>query len=294
MKLKTLGFGLLMALTLLLPASFAAAEDTPQQVFQRYVDAVTEKNLEKMLTTISAEKRKDGPKTEAEKKSAMEFLYHQRPTQIKILEEKTDKNGKTASMKVEAMVAPFLTFDPKKTKPEKEKGLILFVKENGEWKIDEQKWGDLAEEEKGEKASFGKKISLKSGASVTFQKGSAGAFSSVKTSGKASAVDVVFQRGEGESSPMLNYVVHPSPTFADFYWKAEDKKVPPVAMIDDPDTRAVKALEANTTYSRSRNIPEKKYVLSLLFDLPKVAKTPLTFLAKFSVDDQKYVFEVGP
>ena len=292
MRLKRIVLTLLLAFGLAGPSW---AEDSPRQVFQKYVDAVTQKNLSMILETISAAKRKDGPKTEAEKKSAVELLYDQRPQNPKVLEEKISKDGKTASMKVEAIVNPFFSFDTKKAKPALEKGLILFVKENGEWKIDEQKWGDLAEkEEKGERVSFGKKIPLKGGAILTFQKGNGGPFASVKT-GKPLVVDLVFQRGqipEDQASPMLNYAVHSSPTFADFYWKVGDQKITPVAMIDDPETKEVKVLEKNTTYSRSKNLT-KKEVLSLLFDLPKEAQGPKTFWANLTVEDQKYSFQVG-
>src|SRR4029434_5033625 len=120
------------------------------------------------------------------------------------------------------MLNPFFSCDAKKAKPTRERGLILFVKENGEWKIDEQKWGDLAEkEEKGERVSFGKKIPLKGGAFLTLQNANGSPFASVKTV-KPLVVDLVFQRGEiaeDQSSPMLNYAVHTSPAFADFYWK---------------------------------------------------------------------------
>src|SRR5262249_54518146 len=127
------------------------------------------------------------------------------------------------------------------------------------------------------------------GASLTVQKGSAGPFASVKA-GKPFVVELTFQGSQ--NNPMLNYAVHPSPTFADFYMKVGDEKITPLAIIEDPETKEVKVLEANTTYSRSKTLNEKT-ILSILFDTPKDLKGPKTFWASFTLAEQKYVFQVG-
>lgn len=117
------------------------AGDAPRQVFQKWVEMVNQKDLEKILTVSSSQLRSTVPQTPEERKSLVNILYDQRPQGYQVLDEKISADGNTATLVVEAMQNPALVLKGEKVVPKKEKGKIRFIKEGGEWKVNGQEWG---------------------------------------------------------------------------------------------------------------------------------------------------------
>jgi SnoaL-like protein len=270
------------------------AQDSPEAVYQAWVEASRAGDIDRLLTISSAAKVKEyhnevnTPEKREEMKKIMKMMA---PITYQVKKTEVSKEGRKAVLLVDATARDFFSLDDPKVKPQHENVEVRLVKEENQWKVDQHCMGSGGcgdKEERAEQASFGKKIPLKDGVSLTVQKGSGGPFASVKA-GNPFVVDLTFQGSQ--TNPMLNYALNPSPTFADFYVKVGDQKISPVAIIENPSTKDVTVLQANTTYSRSKTLNEKT-VLLILFDVPRDLKGPKTFWASFTVAEQNYTFEM--
>jgi len=274
----------------------AFAEDSPEAVFQKWNDASRQGNVDGVLDLSSARSRKeadDDLKMGMNRQAMVEILKAMAPDNVKILKQTTSPDGKKTSLFVEGSMQDFFTMKGGKPKKELEKGEVQMLKENGLWKLDKQCWGGdgrCEKEDKGERIAHGKKAPLKKGTSFWTQKGKAGDFSSVKLKGNPYVVDLHFQGSD--ENPTLSYMLHHSPSFADFYLKVGDQKVTPSAFIEDFEKKEVKVMEASTSYSRSRSI-QQTAIVSLLFDVAKDLKGTKTLWVKFTVAEQDYWFQVG-
>ncbi|MFO1518693.1 MAG: hypothetical protein U1F57_03365 [bacterium] len=279
------------------------AEESPEALFQKWVSLAAKGDVDGVIALSSAAKRKEAQesmKTMPHAQMAL-MLKAMNPDSYKVLNQTVSKDQKKASLFIEGVVTDLFTLKGEKPKKVKEKAEIRLVKEDGQWKMDQQCWGMEGKCEKGEEsaqsASWGKKIPLKGGATVTFLRGREKDFSNVKVQGKPAAVELVFEANQ--ENPTLNYFLHKSPSFADFYYKLGDQKVPPTAVMEEKESaslheapkKEVKILEEGTSYSRSRTFSGKTS-FSILFDLPKDATGPQSFWANFTVADQKYGFKL--
>lgn len=278
----------------------AAAQDSPEATYAKWVQVSKAGDVDGLLALSSAAKVKEfhsditTPEKKAEVKKFMKALA---PISYTVKSSEISKDGKKATLKIDAIALDFFSMDDPKAKPGPEKMKVTLLKEGGQWKIDQQSSGSLAEEEEiqGTPLAYGKSVPLPDG-SFKVLKGKAD-FAGAKVGGKPYAVDVVFEFPETGSTLFLFF--HDSPNLADIYAKVGDEKVAPIAFAEDfppvlstdKGGREVTVMEKNYSYSKNRNFKGVgKY--SMLFDLPKDSKeSPVLFL-QFKYDDKKYVYEV--
>jgi hypothetical protein len=218
------------------------------------------------------------------------------PKSYTVKSSEVSKDGKKATLKIDAIALDFFSMGDPKAKPKPEKMKVTLLKEGGQWKVDQQSSGSLAEEEEipGIALAWGKSVALPDG-SFKVVKGKTN-FSGAKVSGKAFAVDVVFNFPESGSTLFMFF--HDSPNLADNYVKVGDEKYAPIAfaedfppMFNEKGGREVTVMEKSYSYSKNRNF-KGTGTYSMLFDLPKDAKEAPMLHLQFSYDDKKQVYEV--
>lgn len=276
------------------------AQDSPEATFAKWVQVSKAGDLEGLLALSSAEKLKEfhqdikTPEQKAEVQKMMKVLA---PKSYTVKSSEVSKDGKKATLKIDAIALDFFSMGDPKAKPGPEKMKVTLLKEGGQWKIDQQSSGSFAEEEEvtGTPLAWGKSAALPDG-SVKVVKAKAD-FPGVKVSGKAFAVDVIFTFPESGSTTFMFF--HDSPNLADNLVKVGDEKIAPIAFAEDfppvfsteKGGREVTVMEKNYSYSKNRNFKGTgKY--SMLFDLPKDSKDAPVLILKFKYDDKPYVYEV--
>jgi hypothetical protein len=289
MKTVILVFALILSF---LPNAFA--EDSPAAVYQKFVEASRKGDVEGVIALSSAAKRKEAEddmnKKHLTRETLIGMIKFMAPESYKIISQTTSPDQNKTFLFVEGVVNELFTLKGEKPKKKTEKAEIVLLKENGEWKIDQHCWGTSGHCEKevdAVKIGFGKITPLTAGTSFSVQKGKAGNFSSVPTKANPYVVDLIFQ-GSSEN-PVLSYMLHQSPKFADFYLKVGDQKITPTAFIQDKE---VKVMDPDTSYSHSATLRDK-IMVSILFDVPKDLKGAKSLRAQFEVADQKYAYQIG-
>jgi len=296
MKLRFSCLFLVLFALAFLPINLSAQE-SPEALYKKWVETCKAGDVQGLLDLSTKAKLKefrdehDTPEQIAEmKKMMMEFSpisYTVKSTQI-------SPDGNKASLWVEALEKPFFS-DKKNPKPEKETVEVRLLKEDGKWKLDQTCNGKdgCGKEPEWIKAAYNKPIALPKNASLKVSKNQRPEFKSVKVEGQPYSVDFAFDFPENMS---LFYFLHRSPSFAEFYIQAGDKKIAPVAQIESfpmnsgEEIKAQK-LEDGVSYSKSHQFSGHG-VASLLFDLPADAKGPKPLFFMVTVDDQKYSYEI--
>ena len=292
-------FLMLFFIIVLIPVSLQAQE-SPEAVYQKWVEYSRAGDIQGLLSISSADKVKEfhedypSPEKQEEIRKLMKVMA---PTQYKINKTVLSPDGNKASLFMDMTAVDFFKLqDPK---PEKEKAQVLLVKEKGQWKIDQQCVGPdgCGKEPEWTSASYGKPLTLGPGATLKVVRGSAGKFKGIPVKGDAFAVDFIFTMPENGET--LSYFLHRNPSFADFDVSIGGKKITPVARLEDlPNSLSnddgkpeIQVLEEDYSYSRSTNF-NGQGTLSLLFDLPKGDKGDRVVHLTVSYGEKKYSFEV--
>lgn len=275
------------------------AQDSPEAAFDKWVQVSKSGDVDALLGLSSAEKVKEfhqdikTPEQRAEVQKMMKLLA---PKSYTVKSSTVSKDGKKATLKIDAVALDFFSMSDPKAKPTAEKMKVTLVKEGGQWKIDQQSSGSLAEEEEvpGTPLAYGKSVALPDG-SFKVLKGKAD-FNGAKVSGKAFAVDVVFNFPETGSTLFMFF--HDSPNLADNYVKVGEEKYAPIAfaetfppMFNEKGGRETTVMEKGMSYSKNRNF-HGTGSYSMLFDLPKDAKEAPVLHLQFKYDDKAQVYEV--
>ncbi|HKY62462.1 MAG TPA: hypothetical protein VJR29_03505 [bacterium] len=295
-RLLSAGF-LALALSLSSPLF---AQNTPEAAYAQWVEVSKAGDVDGLLALSTAEKVKEyhrDVKTPEQKAEVQKLMKALAPKSYTVKSSEISKDGKKATLKIDAIALDFFSMGDPKAKPGPEKMKVTLVKEGGQWKVDQQSSGSFAEEEEapGTPLAYGKSVALPDG-SFKVLKGKT-SFAGAKVNGKPYAVDVIFNFPETGSTLFMFF--HDSPNLADNYVKVGDEKVAPIAFAedfppvfsDDKGGREVTVMEKSYSYSKNRNF-KGTGGYSMLFDLPKDAKEAPVLHLKFKYDDKDHVYEV--
>ena len=106
----------------------ALAQNQPESVYASFHRAGLAGDYDGMLKYGSAAQANDVPA--AERKRLLRVLARLLPRNYSVVEETVDEGGKHAVLRLRG------------TPPQAVLGTITFVKENGEWKVDEANWSE--------------------------------------------------------------------------------------------------------------------------------------------------------
>lgn len=268
--------------------SLLFAQDTPEAIYQKWVEASRAGNIQALLAVSSAQKAKEfhqeysRPEQQEEIRRFMKLMA---PISYKLTKTVPSKDGNKASLFMDAIARDFFSLNDPSAKPQKENVEVRMVKENGQWKVDKQCMGKdgCGVDPDWISASYGKTLNLGSGATLKIAKGKPSNFKGIPVSGEAMAVDLIFTLAD--SSQGISYFLHRSPNFAEFYVESGGEKITPIARIEDfpimlTDGKRepeLKILEENFSYSKSSTFTGEGTV-SLLFDMPKGSKDRTLYL----------------
>ena len=289
-----------IVLTVLFLAAPLSAQDSPEAAYAKWVQISKAGDVDALVALSSAQKRKEFEqevKTPKQRAEIKKFMMALAPKSYTVTSSEVSKDGKKATLKIDAIALDFFSMDDPKAKPKPEKMKVTLLKEGGQWKVEQQSSGTFAEEEEtpGTPLAWGKSVALPDG-NFKVVKGKAN-FSGAKVSGKPFAVDVVFNFPESGSTLFMFF--HDSPNLADNYVKVGDEKYAPIAFAEDfpavlstdKGGREVTVMEKNYSYSKNRNF-RGTGTYSMLFDLPKDAKESPVLHLQFSYGDKKHFYEV--
>ncbi len=278
--------------------SASHAGDSPEVMYQVWIEASRAGDIDKMLSVSSAQKVKEFHQefTTPEKREELKRLIKvMAPKSYKVRKSELSPEGTKASLWLDALALDFFSLNDPKAKPQKEEIEVRLVKEGGEWKIDQQCGGKggCGKEPEWQQASFRKPIPLPKGASLKVAPGKASEFKSVALQGKPFVVDFAFSFPE---STNLAYFLHRSPNFAEFYILAGGQKIAPIAeqqyrASDSTEEVKVEKLENDFSYSRSRTTSGQGS-LTLLFDIPAEAKGSKELYFTVTVEEQKLAYRI--
>ena len=300
MKVSSALLTLLLGIALQSPA---LAQENPEAVYKKWVEASKAGDVEALLA-ISSKPKVDEfhqefttPEKIAEIKKIMKLMA---PISYKIQEQKISTDGNRATLKGQVVALDFFKMNDPKAKPEKDALEVKLVKEAGQWKIDKQCTGPggCGQEPDWTEASWGKTLDLGGGATLKVIQGKPGVFKGVKTHGKAVAVELQITLSQ-EGGETFSYFLHRSESFAEFYLLNDGKKIAPVARLEEflsasegqGREKDLKVLEDDTSYSRSTSF-QGTGKLSLLFDLPKDVKGLPPFYLTVGYGEKKFSYEV--
>ncbi len=293
--------GLLPFLFLLFPNSLWAG-DSPEVIYQVWVEASRAGDIDRLLAVSSAAKVKEfhqefsSPEKKEEIRKLMKVMA---PKSYEVKKTEVSPDGNKASLFVDAIAMDFFSLNDPKAKPERETMEVRLVKEGGEWKVDKQCAGKdgCGKEPDWVGTSWGKVNGLSGGATLKIQKGAPSPFKDVKVKGQPFVVSLVFNLPEGAST--LSYFLHRSPSFAEFFTWVDGEKITPLAIFEDfppvlkeeSGKGELKTLEEGVSYSQNR-LFKGQGTLSLLFDLPKNAKSQKELHLMVTYGEQQYPFEI--
>jgi len=131
----------------------AWAEDSPEQVYQKWVEAVQKGNLKGVLDVSSKQIRDQAKvelKTDEDRETTVAFLRTSMPKNVKVLSKDISPDLAKATLVLEATKANPLAV--KSSAEQLSKGEVHFVKEDGNWKIEDQSWAqeDVSKEKPAE------------------------------------------------------------------------------------------------------------------------------------------------
>jgi hypothetical protein len=284
-----------------LPAALQAQE-SPEAAYDQWVAASKAGDIPGLLAVSSPAKVKEfhqefnSPQKQEEIRNLMKAMA---PITYKVKKTIKAPDGNSASLFLDAIARDFFSLNDPKAKPEQENVEVRLVRENHQWKVDQQCVGKegCGREPQWTSAAYGKNISLAKGASLKVLKGKPANFKGVPVKGEPLAVDLIFTLPEGGQT--LSYFLHRNPAFADFYVGSGAKKITPIARMEDYPSMAkdekpqpeLKILEESTSYSSSHGFTGQG-TLSLLFDLPKGYQGDKTLHLMVSYGETKSAFEV--
>ena len=130
-------FSVFFILTLLFTGCKSKMKESPEKVFEKYVDAAHEEKSDEAMSYCSKNLReKYNNATDREKKVLATMLKLAAPKYPKLLEKKFDKDG--ARLHFEGKIYKIVS-GKKKPKRVKGKMWVEFAKEGNEWKINKMK-----------------------------------------------------------------------------------------------------------------------------------------------------------
>lgn len=116
----------------------ASAADEPEAIYAKFHRAGLAANFDEMLKYGTAQKGVEDTSMPVEMRQAMlNFLAQMLPKSYSVASKTIDPNGNHATLRVTAMQSQH----PGDI-PETVNGTITLIKENGDWKVDEAKWGE--------------------------------------------------------------------------------------------------------------------------------------------------------
>lgn len=252
-------------------------QESPEAVYQKWVEASRAGDIQGLLALSSAEKVKEfheeypSPQQQEEIRSLMKAMA---PITYQVNKSVPSKDGGKTSLFLDATALDFFSLSDPKAKPQRETIEVRLVKENNQWKVDKQCMGKegCGKEPEWAPLKYGSNRNLGPGATVQVVKGKPTPFKGAPVKNEAFAVDLIFTLPE--TGPSLSYFLHRSPNFAEFFVEMDGQKITPLARIESFPTSSseekpeLQVLEDNYSYSRSTNFTGLG-TLSLLFDLPK-------------------------
>ena len=127
-----------LALTLGLAVAMPAlAQDQPETVYARFHRASLAADYDAMRKYESSAKVNEmDPVPPGERKQILRVLATLLPRSYSVVEKTVEEGARRAVLRLRA------THPDAHGKPQSVSGTITFVKENGEWKIDEANWGE--------------------------------------------------------------------------------------------------------------------------------------------------------
>ena len=127
---------LLVTVTLSLLGGYVAfAEDSPEQVYQKYTAAIKSKNLDELKKYMSKKALDEMNAEPPEMQQKMiEMIGTFMPKSYKVLEQTISQDGKTATLK--------LTGIGDMSGNDEMIGTVAMVKEDSGWKIDSENWSN--------------------------------------------------------------------------------------------------------------------------------------------------------
>jgi len=127
---------LLITVTLSVFGGYVAfAEDSPEQVYQKYTAAIKSKNLDELKKYMSKKALDEmNAETPEIQQKMIEMIGTFMPKSYKVLEQTISQDGKTATLK--------LTGIGDMSGNDEMIGTVAMVKEDSGWKIDSENWSN--------------------------------------------------------------------------------------------------------------------------------------------------------
>jgi len=127
---------LLITVTLSVFGGYVAfAEDSPEQVYQKYTAAIKSKNLDELKKYMSKKALDEmNAETPEIQQKMIEMIGTFMPKSYKVLEQTISQDGKTATLK--------LTGIGGMSGNDEMIGTVAMVKEDSGWKIDSENWSN--------------------------------------------------------------------------------------------------------------------------------------------------------
>jgi len=127
---------LLITVTLSVFGGYVAfAEDSPEQVYQKYTAAIKSKNLDELKKYMSKKALDEmNAETPEMQQKMIEMIGTFMPKSYKVLEQTISQDGKTATLK--------LTGIGDMSGNDEMIGTVAMVKEDSGWKIDSENWSN--------------------------------------------------------------------------------------------------------------------------------------------------------
>jgi len=126
-----------IVLALGIMATSALAQDEPEAVYAKFHRAGLAADYDGMRTyECSAKANEMDPIPPGERKQILQALARLLPRTYSVVEKTVEEGGKSALLRLRG------TQQDLDGKPRSVSGTITFVKEKGEWKVDEANWGE--------------------------------------------------------------------------------------------------------------------------------------------------------
>ncbi|HKX12827.1 MAG TPA: hypothetical protein VJP40_06715, partial [bacterium] len=122
----------LASLFLSLPLS---AQDSPEAAYAQWVKISKAGDVDALVALSSAEKRKEFEqevKTPEQRAEIKKFMMALAPVSYTVKSSEISKDGKKATLKIDAIARDFFSMDDPKAKPKPEKMKVTLLKEGGQ------------------------------------------------------------------------------------------------------------------------------------------------------------------